>query len=128
MKKEGRLNSPLILPLFWSFDCVLIRILDFNWRSKHSLCFYFFERNPGLQSELENSKFENLTSHRDMSYSKVRTGPLRPHRKNLNAQFDCQYLSMEFGCLNKVISRQYMLQHFNVQFIAVLDKDGKVSI
>ena len=32
-------------------------------KNENSLCCYFFERNPNLQSELRNSEFEKLTSH-----------------------------------------------------------------
>ena len=83
------------LMVFLDFGCVLVGIL----RNENRLFSYFFERNPNLQSELRNSDFEKLTSHRDMSYWKVRTDWLKQHSKNLKTWFESQnHPPMEFGC------------------------------
>ena len=81
-KKPINLRVSLTYPLFPWFSLILdVLQLEF-WKSENSLCSYFFERNPNLQSDLRNSDFEKWTSHRDMLYWKVRTDWLKQHSEN----------------------------------------------
>ena len=80
-KKTINLRVSLTYPLFPWFSLILDVFPSEFWKSENSLCSYFFERNLNLQSELRNSDFEKLTSHRDMLYWKVRTDWLKQHSK-----------------------------------------------